>query len=195
MELRMKAKKYITGLLLFLVLIIVFFPLGNNVYAEALKLNITSDKEEIKNGDEIRIKVTWNKEMQAADFYLNYDSNKLEYLKSDIDDVFINDNAKEGKIKTAWVSMDDSKRTSIEYNFKIKNSGQLKFTTNVNGGFATENIEVPDGYNEGELIIGKQEKNYIVYIVIVAIVIILAFIVIKNNKKGKNKNLNRGNLK
>lgn len=179
----MKNKKSIACLVLFSILIIILFPLCNNVYAETLKLNITSDKEEIKNGEEIKIKVTWNKEMQAADFYLNYDSNKLEYLKSDIDDVFISDNVKEGKIKTAWVSMDESKRTSIEYIFKIKNNGQLKFTTSINGGFATENVEVPNGYNEGELIIGTQENNNYIYIAIGVIFIILMVIIIYNNSK------------
>lgn len=183
----MKKKKLIVSAFLLFTIFITNLLILNPVYADTLKLNITSDKEKIKNGEEIKIRVLWNQEMQAADYCLNYDASKLEYIKSDIDDVYINNDSKEGKIKTAWVSIDDSKKTSIEYIFKIKNNGQLKFTTNVDGGFATENMEVPDKYQDGELTIGTQENNtFIFFIVGIVIVIILLFIII-NNKKSKNK--------
>lgn len=180
----MKNNKIIVLTLCMLAFILIIIPFYNIVYAETLKLDITSDQEEIKSGEEIKIKVTWNKEMQAADYYLKYDAGKLEYIKSDIDDVFINNDSIEGKIKTAWFSMDNSKKTSIEYIFKIKNNGQLKFTTSINGGFATENMEVPDEYSEGELIIGTQENYNIIYIITAVLVIsFILFIFINRRKK------------
>ena len=181
----MNSSKKVGRIIVFLISIIILLVFYNNVYASTLKIDITSDRVELKVGEEIRIKVKWDNAMQAADFYLNYDSDKLEYLKADIDDVFISNNANEGKIKTAWVSMDDTEKTSIEYTFKIKNNGQLKFSTSVNGGFATENIEVPNEYSEGELIIGTRENYNIIYIIIVIIVIsfILYLFIIKRKKK------------
>lgn len=179
----MKTIRIISSVLILSIIIIILFY--NNVYAEMLALNIISDKEEVKVGEEIRIRVNWNTVMQAADFYLNYDSNKLEYIKSDIDDVFISNNPNEGKIKTAWVSMDDSGKTSIEYFFKVKNDGQLKFSTSVNGGFATENIETPEQYNEGELIIGTKDNNSIIYIIMGIIIICIILLIYISKKKKK----------
>ena len=49
-----------------------------------LKLDLTANKTKIKIGQEIKIKVSWNYGMQAADFYLDYDSEKLEFIKADI---------------------------------------------------------------------------------------------------------------
>jgi len=184
----MKNKKIMVSAFLLITIFIINLLILNPVYADTLKLNITSDKEEIKNGEEIKIKVSWNQEMQAADFYLNYDVSKLEYIKSDIDDVYINNDSKEGKIKTAWFSIDDSKKTSIEYIFRIKNNGQVKFTTNVDGGFATEKMEVPDKYQDGELIIGTQENNtFIFFIVGIVIVIIILFIISRSMHSKRRK--------
>ena len=176
----------------FLFILIIFLLSFNSVYADTLNLNITSNKEEIKNGEEIIIKVSWNKEMQAADYFLNYDAKKLEYVKSDIDDVYISNDVNQGIIKTAWFSMDDSKKTSIEYTFKVKNEGQLKFTTSINGGFATENMEVPEDYKDGELVIESSENNSFIFIILggVIFVSVVSFVIFKS--KRKNKKIQKG---
>ena len=128
----MKTKK----ILLVIVAIFSLIILQSSVFANELTLTISNDKEKIKVEDEIKIKVSWNKAMQAADFELNYDTKKVEYIKSDIDDVYVNNDEKQGIIKTSWVSFDNTDKTEIEYTFKVKKGGQVKFTTATDGGFA-----------------------------------------------------------
>ena len=123
--------------------------------------------------------------MQAEDFSLNYDSKKLEYIKSDIDDVFINNATEEGVLKTAWVSMDNTDKTEIEYTFKIKSVGQIKFTTTINGGFSTGELEVPNEYKEGELIIKIPENHTFFIIIFISIIAIVLILIIKEGRKFK----------
>ena len=147
-------------------------------FANTLTLNMKVDKEEIKIGDEIKITVSWDKEMQAADFYLNYNSKKLEFVTCNVDELFVNNNAEEGKIKTSWVSLDDSNKTEIEYTFKVKKGGKAKFTTTIDGGFATGELEVPTQYNNGELLL-KITGDYTIIYVLSIIIITITIIFIK----------------
>lgn len=166
----MNTKKILIILLAIFILII----LQSSAFANELILTISTDKEEIKIEDEIKIKVSWNKAMQAADFELNYDTKKVEYIKSDIDDVYITNNEKQGIIKTSWVSLDNTDKTEIEYTFKIKKGGKAKFTTTIDGGFATGKLEIPTKYNDGELILNIPGNYTIIYILsIIAITIII----------------------
>lgn len=174
------------GIIMLILLVSIFAPL--NVYANTLTLNISVNKKEIKVGDEIEIKVSWDKEMQAADFYLNYDSNKLEYIKSNIDDIFINNDAEENLLKTAWVSMDNTDKTDIEYTFKVKRGGQAKITTITNGGFSTGKLEVPNAYNEGEIIMKISDNNKLICIVAFIIIALILIFIIKERRKFKEKN-------
>lgn len=170
----MKTKK----ILLVIVAIFSLIILQSSVFANELTLTISNDKEKIKVEDEIKIKVSWNKAMQAADFELNYDTKKVEYIKSDIDDVYVNNDEKQGIIKTSWVSFDNTDKTEIEYTFKVKKGGQVKFTTATDGGFATGKLETPTKYNNGELIL-KIPGNYRIIYVLLIIIIFITIIFIK----------------
>ena len=88
--------------------------------------------------------------------------------------------------------MDDSKKTSIEYTFKVKNEGKLKFTTSINGGFATVNMEVPEDYKNGELVIKSPENNFFIFIILggVIFVSVVSFVIFKS--KRKNKKIQKG---
>jgi len=169
-----KNRKIFVAFILFSIIILHI----SNLFASTLKLDITTDKEKIKKGDEFTITVKWDKEMQAADFTLNYDSKKLEFIESNIDDMFI-DNSEKGKLKTAWVSVDDTNKTSIEYKFKAKKTGKMKFSTEVTGGFADGNLEMPSDYSNATLTIGKTN---ILPFIIIFIIIILLLIFLKNKK-------------
>lgn len=173
-------KKYLYAILCLVMTILISIP----VFASPLSLKITSDKTKFKKNDEITIEVNWEQEMQAADFSLNYDANKLEYIESDVDDTFIN--AQEaGKIKTVWISWDDTNKTNIKYKFKVLKAGKLKFTANVEGGFADGNLDIPEKYENGQLTIGS--TSIFQYILIVVAVIIIVFIIIIINKKRKTE--------
>lgn len=169
----MKTKTIFITVIAILTLII----LQSSVFANELTMTISTDKENIKVEDEIKIKVSWDKAMQAADFELNYDTKKVEYIESDIGDVYVTNNEEQGIIKTSWVSLDNTDRTEIEYTFKVKKSGKAKFTTTTDGGFATGELEIPTKYNEGELIIKISSAYTIIYVLsIIIITIIIIFI-------------------
>jgi len=164
---------------IYIIIIAIFtlIILQSSVFANELTLTISTDKEKIKVEDEIKIKVSWDKAMQAADFELNYDTKKVEYVESDIGDVYVTNNEEQGIIKTSWVSLDNTDRTEIEYTFKVKKSGNAKFTTTTDGGFATGELEIPTKYNDGELIIKISSAYMIIYVLsIIIIVIIVIFI-------------------
>ena len=167
--------------ILFLFILITLVPIIS--LAESLTLELSVDKEEIKIDDTIIIKVSWEKGVQAADFSLNYNSKRLEYLKSDIDDIYINNKQENGELKTAWVSIDETDRNSIEYTFKVKKGGELKFSTKINGGFAKGNLEVFDDYNNNELTIKVPRNNLIIIALSVSIIFIILVIILKKGEK------------
>lgn len=171
---------------IFIIIVVIFtlIILQSSVFANELTLTISTDKEEIKVEDEVKIKVSWNEAMQAADFELNYDTTKVEYIKSDIDDIYVANNEKLGTVKTSWVSLDNTDKTEIEYTFKIKKGGRAKFTTTINGGFATGTLEMPTKYNDGELIL-KISGDYIIIYVLFTIIITIIIIFIKKFIGGK----------
>ena len=173
---------------IFITIIFIFtlIILQSSVFASELTLTISTDKEKIKAEDEIKIKVSWDKAMQAADFKLNYDTKKVKYIKSDIDDVYVTNNEEQGIIKTSWVSLDNTDKTEIEYTFKVKKGGKAKFTTTIDGGFATGELDIPNKYNDGVLILKISDNcviTYILFIIIITIIIIF----IKKFIGGKKK--------
>lgn len=154
------------------------------IFANELTLTISTNKEEVNVDDEIKIKVSWDMAMQAADFELNYDTKKVEYLNSNIDDIYVNNNEEKGIVKTSWISLDNTDKTEIEYTFKIKKCGKAKFTTTVNGGFATATLETPTQYNNGELML-KVSCNHIFICIAVVIAMIVIVIFLKKIVGGK----------
>ena len=178
-----KTKKIVPIALLFLMLIQV------TVFADTLNINIKANKEKINVGDKVKVTVSWDKGMQAADFILKYDADKLEFVKSDLEEDYINNS--KGNVKTAWFSMDDTDKTKIEYIFEAKAKGETELETKVNGGFATGTLSMPTGYKEGKLQLEIKESNPVLnvlkVVVIIVILLIVAFIIKKsnNNKKGR----------
>lgn len=177
--------------LIILVLVSGFIPVC--VYANTLTLNISTNNEKVEIGNEINVTVSWNQEMQAADFNLNYDSEKLEYVKCNVDDMFVNNEVDNGVLKTAWVSIDDTTKKEIQYTFKVKKSGTATFTTKVYGGFATGELEIPDNYTEGKLEIKIFGNDMIIYVIIGALVIVFIAMILNLiiRKKSKNSNNRR----
>lgn len=136
-----------------LTLIIIMFMQVSLLAVNTLKLDLTTSESKIKVGEKVKIKVSWNQGMQAADFYLIYDSKRLEFIEADISNDYIN-NKNAGQLRTAWFSMDDTDKTQIEYTFKAKKSGTVNLETNSeSGGFATGELRTPRNYKEANLTI------------------------------------------
>ena len=166
-----------------LITIILFISMQVLTFATVLKLNIKVDKEEIKVGDEVKVTVQWNEEMQAADFSLVYDDNKLEYVECELEDYFINN--ENGEVKTAWFSDNGTDITKIEYTFKAKKGGTVNLSTKINGGFATGNLEIPQEYENSEIKLKIKTNINITIIssIIVVIMVVIIFGCLKIRKK------------
>ena len=160
--------------------------LTTTVFAQDLVLKLKADKTKVKKDDEITIEVNWEQDMQAADFSLYYNAEKLEFINSDIEDVFIN-KEEAGRIKTAWVSLDDTNKTNIKYKFKVLKEGKLEFSTNVDGGFANGQLEMPNNYKNDKLTIGGISPVLIIIIIVVIIALVFVCLIILKNKKKKKK--------
>jgi len=173
----MKNKLLITIILL----IIVFAQIS--AFASELTLNISANQDKIKKGDEFAVKVLWDKGMQAADFSLKYNSEKMEFVKSDLEDIYIND--ENGEVKTSWFSLDDTNKTEIEYIFKAKKGGKAEFSTIINGGFATGELEIPEQYIQDNLIVDVQGSNVIIIILSIIVILLLIILILKNRGKKK----------
>lgn len=161
--------------------------LQTNIFANTLRLDIKADKEEIKIGDEIKITVDWKTGMQAADFYLKYDSKKLEYVSSDLEEHFINN--ENGIVKTAWFSLDDVDKTEIEYTFRALKSGQAIFETEIKGGFATGNLRIPNKYENDKITIKILGNPMLIIVSAVIVIVIIFIIIIKKNNTQKKKGI------
>lgn len=168
-------------------LLIILLTLTTSVYAATLNLDVTSNKEKVNVDDEIIITIDWQEGMQAADFILNYDSNKFQFININIEDTFYK--VEDNRIKIAWFSLDNTDKTSIDITFKAVESGKAKFETKIDGGFATGELVIPDNYNTGSVSVKVNGivENYIIPVIIVAaiIIIIIALIGIKKKKSHK----------
>lgn len=170
---------------IFFLLFVLLASINSIIFASTLNLKIDTNKEKIKKGEEIKVTVSWSEAMQAADFSLKYDTNKLEYVNCDLEEIFINNNIEAGEVKTAWFSINNEDKTEITYTFKAKKSGKAEFETIINGGFATGNLEIPSQYNEAKSTISIS-NNLMVYIVVSIILIIIILIARGGKKNEKN---------
>lgn len=175
-------KKKLLKIICFSVLLIPILQI--NIFANTLRLDIKADKEEVKVGEEIKVTVDWNIGMQAADFYLKYDSNKVEYVASDLEEYFINN--ENGVVKTAWFSTDNVDKTKVEYTFKALKSGEAIFETEIKGGFATGNLRIPNRYENDKITI-KILGNTILIVIICAFIIISIIVMIIRKKNIQKK--------
>ena len=167
---------------IFVLLFIFITILSSVILASTLNLKIDTNKNQLKKGEEVNVIVSWSEGMQAADFSLKYDSKKLEYVSSDLEEVFINNDVEKGELKTAWFSTEDKDKTEIKYTFKAIKSGKAEFETIINGGFANGNLEVPSEYNNAKASISIK-NNLVIYAVIIIIILILIIVIIKGGKK------------
>ena len=83
---------------------IIFSYLTHSYAIEQLNLEISDNKniEEINIGDTIKVVVSWKEKMQVVDYTLKYNSKKLEFISSDLEEKFINNDTEKGTIKTTY---------------------------------------------------------------------------------------------
>lgn len=168
-------------------LLIILLSITTSVYASTLNLEVTSNKEKVDVGEEIILTVDWKEEMQAADFILKYDNEKFEFISVDIDNelLYTNENS---QIKVAWFSMDNTDKTNLNFVFKALKPGKAYFSTEIDGGFATGELVLPDNYSTGSTTVKVNgfAIEYIILIVI-AVIILIVIIALISTKKAKSR--------
>ena len=168
------------------ILFLIILNLTCVVNANTLTLDLKTSANTISIDDEVIITVNWKEKMQAADFILEYDSQKLEFIESDIDENFTN--TKDNQLLVSWFSNNNEDKTNMNFKFKAISEGGAEFVAKVSGGFATGNLEVPNNYEEGNLEIQIKESNLLIKIFLLIFVIIMFLILIKYKKtRGRNK--------
>ena len=130
-----------------LALIAMLLVLEGVVNAAGLTLKVEADKKELTVGGEVIVTVDWTEGMQAADFVLNYNKEKVEYVSSSIGDDYLTNDATNGKVKVVWISLNDKDMTKVSFTFKTKAEGEAKFSTEIDGGFANGEMVSPDSYD------------------------------------------------
>ena len=151
-------------------------------YANTLTLNITSSKKSFKVGEKIEIVVDWQKGMQAADFILEYDTEKMKFIETDIGENYTNE--KDNQLLVSWFSNNNEDRNSIKFQFEATDVGDIEIKSKVLGGFATGSLEIPDNYEEGNLQIKIKKSNLFIKILLLIFIFIL-FIKLSKKQKGK----------
>jgi len=121
--------------------------LGGVVNAASLTLKTTTDKKELAVGEKITLTVDWTDGMQAADFILNYDKDKVEFESSSIGEDYLTNDSANGKVKVVWISLNDKDMTKITFTFKTKAEGEANFSTEIDGGFANGEMVSPESYD------------------------------------------------
>lgn len=167
-------------------LLLVILLLNSVVYGATLNLDVKSDKENLEVDEEVTIKIDWKEGMQAADFILHYDEKKFEFVNINIDDNFYK--VENGKVRVIWVSLDDTDKTSMDMTFKALKPGKAKFETEIDGGFATGELVLPDNYNTGNTIVkvnGITTSTYIIFGAIIAVILIFIIVFILKRTKRK----------
>lgn len=169
-------KKYIITIMFLVILNFAYV-----VNANSLNLKLTSSAKSLSIGDEVTVTVDWKEKMQAADFALEYDSEKLEFVEADIGENFTN--IKDNQLIVSWFSNNNEDKTSMNFKFKAISDGENEFKINVLGGFATGNLEIPDDYVENSLTIKIKKSNVFFYILL-----IIVFLILIKHKKTRRKN-------
>ena len=171
---------------IFILSIFFIFLITSNIFASTLNLDLSTSSKKIKKNDEFEVTVDWKEGMQAVDFNVEYDNDKLEFIGMDLGDDFYND--EDGKVRISWFSAENEDKTSVKLKFKALKNGKTEIKTNVRGGFADRNLKRPDKYENGKLEITVGSNNVIIIVSVIAVLLIVFdFIKNKLNKKIKKE--------
>ena len=132
--------------LIIVILVLLCGFLVNYVYASSLLLEVKADKETVEIGDNVTITVDWKEKMQAADYILKYNSSKLEYVSSSVEDTYIN-KTQEGQIGISWFSSNNQDLTQMTFVFKAIEKGDAELSVQIDGGFSDGQLNVPESYD------------------------------------------------
>lgn len=133
------------------ILVVIMSVFIGSVFAlENLNISITTSNANAKVDDVIDIYVNWQEKMQAADYTLNYDSDKLEFISANISESNYSSDTP-GKITICWYS-ESNGVTGMTFKFKVIGEGDANLSVNPEA-FANENLERPSECTSTPLVI------------------------------------------
>ena len=128
-----------------IITIILMCIMAKPVFAvETLGISVLSSKNNVDKGEEIEVTVKLSQGMQAADFYIEYNSEVLEYVETEELSSYIGNS--NGKLIVSWFSADNKDRTEFKIKMKAKKAGDVQLKL-VAENFATGDLEKPKGYD------------------------------------------------
>lgn len=122
-------------------------------FATNLTIQTTTNGNVYSVGATVTTTIDWTEGMQAAGFTLEYNSTKLEFLETSIEDSFYSIsqpvlNNETGdyttSITVSWASFEEVDLTNITFTFKTLQIGEAKIEITNADGFANGNLESPE---------------------------------------------------
>ncbi len=149
--------KKIISLVLILIILMGMATISNATITEkTANINVAVNKQDVTIEDEVVVTVSWKDKMEAVEFLLGYDKDKLEYVSSSMDTDYIK--VKDGKVEVVWISLNGKGINSITFTFKAKTKGNATFTIS-EALLADENVESPDSYKYNTKTLNIKEKE------------------------------------
>lgn len=140
----MKIKKELIKILIFVLILTICIQ--TKIFASTLTLNVTTDRDNYKVGEEIEVIVGWKEKMQASSFKIKYDSEKLKFVSASINENFYN-SKNAGEISINWASFDGTELTQIKFQFEAIKKGETKVGIKEVSAFADSNLISPTSYD------------------------------------------------
>ena len=160
----MKNKLFKTSLIS--LIIIMLLQVASFAAIDKLTLKTLTDKDTYTVGDNVTVTIEWTEKMECAEFYIKFDSTKLEFKKAtyidgrELKDEFTNV-IEEGNLKFGYFGDESTKMLFV---FETKAAGKTTISVSDPGGFADGNLDEPNSYDvttygSKEIIINAKEEN------------------------------------
>ena len=107
-------------------------------------------------GEQVTFRVNWQEDMQATGFTIAYSNDGLEFLRATIENNFYDVDEENVKIDVEWTSLEEVDKTSIDFTFRVTETGTFSvevetITAFANGDLETPEVIIPD-YNKATIV-------------------------------------------
>ena len=155
------SKKIISILMLLIMISASISSLILPIYAasEVLNVNVATDKIDYELNETVTVTVNWEKDMQAADFELQFDASKLRFSTCSLTEDYYNLYSA-GRLLISWA--DDNETSIKEVTFTFTTLAKGETTINVKPrAFDAGNFDTEYTYNAGSktITIGTEEDD------------------------------------
>lgn len=197
--------KRIERIIISVIIMILFLTIKSNAFT----IQMSTDKNEIKTGDEVIYTLNLDENVVAANFDINYNSSSLELIGSSTNGLDVA--SKNGKIACIYADIDGRGTDSFQVRFRARTTGTVTFSIsdakfrgvnqeisytneNITGLNTQTNISIVSNTNNSnsndntisQTRLPNTGVNSIFIIIIIAIAVIIAVVFKIKLKKVKN---------